>query len=87
MAGQARSRVLWCRLVKSNPVDDPSMVREFFTVDLRGLRAALTARAAEAGMTESDLLRSTWAVALRDRAGARRRRRQATPMALARSDT
>ena len=47
------------------------MAREFFTVDLRGLRAALTARAAEAGLTESDLLRSALAVALRDRAEAR----------------
>ncbi len=47
------------------------MAREFFTVDLRGLRAALIARAAEAGLTESDLLRSALAVALRDRAGAR----------------
>jgi hypothetical protein len=51
-------------------VDRPSMAREFFTVDLRGLRAALTARAAEARMTESDLLRSALAVALRDCAGA-----------------
>jgi hypothetical protein len=32
--------------------------REFFTVDLRGLRAALTARAASRGVTESDVLRS-----------------------------
>ena len=47
------------------------MVREFFTVDLRGLRAALTARAVEAGMTESDLLRSTLAVALRANVAAR----------------
>ena len=38
--------------------------REFFTVDLRGLRAALAARAAERGMTESDVLRSALAVAL-----------------------
>lgn len=40
------------------------MAREFFTVDLRGLRVALTARAAEAGMTESDVLRSALATAL-----------------------
>jgi hypothetical protein len=38
--------------------------REFFTVDLRGLRAALSARAAAAGTTESDVLRSALAAAL-----------------------
>lgn len=38
--------------------------REFFTVDLRGLRAALAARAASQGMTESDVLRSALAAAL-----------------------
>jgi hypothetical protein len=38
--------------------------REFFTVDLRGLRAALAARAAKQGITESDLLRSALATAL-----------------------
>jgi hypothetical protein len=38
--------------------------REFFTVDLRGLRAALAARAASQGETESDVLRSALAVAL-----------------------
>ena len=32
------------------------VAREYFTVDLRGLRAALAARAAATGMTESDLL-------------------------------
>ncbi len=42
--------------------------REHFTVDLRGLRAALGARAAETGCTESDVLRSALAVAL-DAAG------------------
>ena len=42
------------------------MAREFFTVDLRGLRAALAARAAQAGMSESDLLRSALVAALRD---------------------
>jgi hypothetical protein len=40
------------------------MAREYFTVDLRGLRAALAARAAEHRMTESDVLRSALAVAL-----------------------
>jgi hypothetical protein len=40
------------------------MAREYFTVDLRGLRAALAARAAERRMTESDVLRSALAVAL-----------------------
>src|SRR5450755_2599072 len=40
------------------------VAREFFTVDLRGLRAALAARAADAGMTESDVLRSALAAAL-----------------------
>lgn len=42
------------------------MAREFFTVDLRGLRAALAVRAAQAGMSESDLLRSALAAVLRD---------------------
>jgi hypothetical protein len=45
----------------------PSTAREFFTVDLRGLRAALSARAARDGLTESDVLRRALAVALRDR--------------------
>lgn len=43
--------------------------REFFTVDLRGLRAALSRRATEAGITESDVLRSALAVALGDDRG------------------
>jgi predicted HicB family RNase H-like nuclease len=38
--------------------------REFFTVDLRGLRAALTSRAASQGVTESDVLRSALAATL-----------------------
>ena len=38
------------------------VLREFFTVDLRGLRAALAARAASNGLTESDVLRSTLAL-------------------------
>src|SRR5450755_2644757 len=42
----------------------PPVAREFFTVDLRGLRAALAARAAEQGATESDVLRSSLAAAL-----------------------
>ncbi len=41
--------------------------REFFTVDLRGLRAALSRRASETGLTESDVLRSALAVALNDK--------------------
>jgi hypothetical protein len=40
------------------------MAREYFTVDLRGLRAGLAARAAERRLTESDVLRSALAVAL-----------------------
>jgi len=40
--------------------------REYFTVDLRGLRAALAARAAEHGVTASDFLRGALAVALCD---------------------
>jgi len=44
--------------------------REFFTVDLRGLRAALAARAADQGVTESDVLRSALAAALGDAASA-----------------
>ena len=42
----------------------PAAAREYFTVDLRGLRAALAARAARDGMTESDVLRSALATAL-----------------------
>jgi hypothetical protein len=38
--------------------------REFFTVDLRGMRAALSAHAAATGLTESDVLRSALAIAL-----------------------
>jgi hypothetical protein len=43
-------------------VSSPS--REFFTVDLRGLRARLAARAAEEGLTESEVLRSALAASL-----------------------
>jgi len=42
----------------------PVAAREYFTVDLRGLRAALTARAAHDGVTESDVLRSALVAAL-----------------------
>jgi hypothetical protein len=38
-----------------------SSAREFFTVDLRGLRAALAARAAERGITQADVLRAALA--------------------------
>jgi hypothetical protein len=38
--------------------------REYFTVDLRGLRAALAARATHDGETESNVLRSALATAL-----------------------
>jgi predicted HicB family RNase H-like nuclease len=38
--------------------------REFFTVDLRGLRAAMTSRAASLGVTEADVLRSALAATL-----------------------
>ena len=41
-----------------------SATREFFTVDLRGLRAALKGRAGERSVTESDILRSALAAAL-----------------------
>lgn len=44
----------------------PAADREFFTVDLRGMRGALKARAVEAGITESDMLRSALAAALSD---------------------
>ena len=40
--------------------------REYFTVDLRGLRPALRVRAARDGVTESDVLRSALAVVLGD---------------------
>ncbi len=42
----------------------PVATRECFTVDLRGLRAALAARAARDGSTESYVLRSALAMAL-----------------------
>ena len=43
--------------------------REYFTVDLRGLRAAMAARAAQTGVTESDVLRSALAAALDETGG------------------
>lgn len=48
----------------------PPVAREFFTVDLRGLRAALAARAAEEDATESDVLRGALVAALGDAASA-----------------
>jgi hypothetical protein len=42
----------------------PPPAREYFTVDLRGLRAALAVRAARDGLTESDE-RSIWPAGLR----------------------
>lgn len=45
------------------------MAREYFTIDLRGLRAALAARAAESGITESDVLRSALAMVLQAERG------------------
>jgi hypothetical protein len=42
----------------------PAVTRQFFTVDLRGLRAGLAARAARLNISESDVLRSALAVAL-----------------------
>jgi hypothetical protein len=44
--------------------------REYFTVDLRGLRAVLAKRAARAGVTDSDVLRSALAAALASDAAA-----------------
>ena len=38
--------------------------REYFTVDLRGMRAALAAYATAQGLTESDVVRSALAIAL-----------------------
>jgi len=42
----------------------PAPAREYFTVDLRGLRAVLAGRAAQDGVTESDVLRSALTAAL-----------------------
>lgn len=43
-----------------------STPREYFTVDLHGLRAALSARTARDGLTESDVLQGALAAALDD---------------------
>jgi hypothetical protein len=64
-AGKADGRVLCCPLSTSRFIMSATP-REYFTVDLRGLRAALSARAARDGLTESDVLRSALAVALGD---------------------
>src|SRR5689334_18459424 len=45
--------------------------REYFTVDLRGQRAALAARAARDGVRESEVLRSALAAALASSPGDR----------------
>ena len=69
---QDRLAAAFCGVGSSADVSrtDQRVDREYFTVDLRGLRAALASRAAAAGMTESDVLRSALAVALRDDPGA-----------------
>lgn len=69
---QDRLAAAFCGVGSSADASQPTqrVAREFFTLDLRGLRAALTARAAASGMTESDVLRSALAVALRDDSGA-----------------
>jgi hypothetical protein len=63
---QDRLRAAFCGVRFSTPESRPMSrgAREFFIVDLRGLRAALTARARQSGMTESDVLRYALAVAL-----------------------
>jgi hypothetical protein len=68
---QDRPAAAFCGVGSSPSAALPShpSPREFFTVDLRGLRAALTAHAAAAGMTESDVLRGALAAALHDAAG------------------
>ncbi len=60
--GQRPRSVVWPPVV--HPIDMSAAPREFFTVDLRGLRAALRALAAEDGVTESDALRGALAAAL-----------------------
>lgn len=66
--GQDRPEAAFGGVTSSADASGPRQraAREFFTVDLRGLRAALVARAAAAGMTESDVLRSALAKALGD---------------------
>jgi hypothetical protein len=63
----------------------PPAAREFFTVDLRGLRAALARRAAEEGVTETHVLRSALAAAIGD--GRKRLPGPATDSALAQPTT
>lgn len=65
---QDRPAAAFCGVAsRADAVPPPrASTREFFTVDLRGLRAALSTRAAASGMTESDVLRSALAVALSD---------------------
>ena len=69
--GQDRPPAAFGGVTSSSGACGPTrrVAREFFTVDLRGLRAALVARAAAAGMTESDVLRSALAAALADSTG------------------
>lgn len=66
--GQDRPAAASCGVVSHAGASSPARAtaREFFTVDLRGLRAALSARASASGMTESDVLRSALAVAFQD---------------------
>src|ERR1035441_1939138 len=64
-AGKADGRVLCCPLSTSRFIMSATP-REYFTVDLRGPRAALSERAARDGLTESDVLRSALAAALGD---------------------
>jgi hypothetical protein len=61
---QDRPPAAFCGVGSRAPATPTS--REFFTVDLRGLRAALSARAAATGATESDVLRSALVAALHD---------------------
>lgn len=61
---QDRPAAAFCGVGSRGPV--APRPREFFTVDLRGLRAGLSARAAATGATESDVLRSALAAALHD---------------------
>jgi hypothetical protein len=64
---QDRPAAAFCGVASYAGAASPrNTAREFFTVDLRGLRAALSARASATGMTESDVLRSALAIALRD---------------------
>lgn len=68
---QDRPEAVFCGVSSSTceSLPMPRVAREYFSVDLRGLRAALAARAVSKGMTESDVLRSALAAALGDVAG------------------